>query len=94
MSRQYIEGTSPTVGGPSCSYANLSNYNNGSKGMQPPIPRGTVGGYYIVPAFSSPGYNTLMHGSAPSCSGYFDIDSAYQSKGGNCNQQYVRKLCQ
>ena len=94
MSRQYIEGVSPTVGGPSCSYARLSNYNNGSQGLHPPVPRGTVTGQYIVPSFHSPGYNTLMHDAAPSCSGYFNIDAAYGSNAGNCNQKYMSKLCQ
>lgn len=94
MSRQHIEGTNPTVSGLSCSYASLAHYNNGSQGMQPPVPRGTVSGSYVVPNYAGPGYNTLMHGSNPSCSGYFNIDAAYKSKNGNCNQQYVRKLCQ
>jgi hypothetical protein len=94
MSRQYLDTSSPTVSGPSCSYATLTHYNNGSRGMSPPVPRTTTSGYYIVPAYGAPGYNTLMHDAAPSCSGYFGIDAAYRSKGGNCNQQYVRKLCQ
>jgi len=94
MSRQYIEGTSPSVGGSSCSYATLSHYNNGSKGMQPPVPRGTTSGAYIVPAYGAPGYGTLMHGAAPSCSGFFNISDAYKSNGGNCNTKFVKKLCQ
>lgn len=96
MSRQYIEATGSSVGGPSCSYATLSHYNNGGKGAQLPVPKGgTVTGAYIVPSYSSPGYDTFSHGSSvPSCSGYFDIGDAYKSKGGDCNQKYVRKLCQ
>jgi hypothetical protein len=94
MSRQYIENSGSAVSGPSCSYATLSNYNNGSQGMQAPVPRGNVSGFYIVPAYDAPGYGTLSHDAAPSCSGYFDIDSAYRNKSGNCNQQYIRKLCQ
>lgn len=94
MSRQYVESNGSLVGGSSCSYATLSHYNHGSKGMQPPVPKGTVSGAYIVPSYGAPGYGTLMHGAAPSCSGYFDIGDAYKNKGGNCNQQYVRKLCQ
>lgn len=94
MSRQYIEGTSPTVSGSSCSYATLSHYNNGSKGMQPPVPRETVSGSYVVPSYSAPGYNTLNHGATPSCSGFFNIGDAYKSNGGNCNTKFVKKLCQ
>lgn len=93
MSRQYFDASNAAVGAPSCSYANLAAYNNGGKGMQPPVPRGTVSGVYVVPNYGAPGYDTLMHGSAPSCSGYFNIDGAYRG-GGDCNQQYVKKLCQ
>ena len=92
MSRQYVDTTGPTVGGPSCSYATLSHYNNGSKGMQPPRPAGTATGY-VVPAYGAPGYGTLQHGPA-TCSGYPDIGDAYKGGGGSCNQKYVRKLCQ
>ena len=93
MSRQYSDTSGPSVGGSSCSYATLSNYNNGSKGMQPPLPKGNVSGSYIVPAFGAPGYATLSHDADPSCSGYFDIGAAYKSDG-SCNQKYIRKLCQ
>lgn len=92
MSRQYIETTNSTVSGSSCSYATLSRYNRGTQGMQPPRPTGTATGY-VVPVYGAPGYGTLQHGSA-SCSGYPGIGAAYGNKNGNCNQQYVRKLCQ
>lgn len=91
MSRQYVEGTSSTVGGSSCSYATLDNYNK-SDGMQVPRPTGNATGY-IVPDYGAPGYNTLIHGPA-TCSGYPEIANAYGSKDGNCNQQYVRTMCQ
>jgi|GEM_PF-3954949 len=94
MSRQHVERKGSLVGGSSCSYATLSHYNNGSKGMHPPVPQGTESGTYIVPSYGAPGYGTLMHDTAPGCAGYFDIGDAYKSGGGNCNQQYVRKLCQ
>ena len=93
MSRQYIEYNNATVGGPACTYATLSNYNSASTGMRPPVPRGTVSGVYIVPAYGAPGYGTLQYGDS-SCSGYPDIYSAYRSDGGACNQKYVRKMCQ
>lgn len=91
MSRQFVEAV-PSVSGPSCSYATLSNYNHGMAMAQPRV--GDHSGFYVVPQYGGPGYGTLTHGSAPSCSGYFDINNAYMSNGGNCNQQYVRKLCQ
>lgn len=94
MSCQYNEGTGSAVSGSSCSYATLSHYNNGSQGMRPPIPRGTATGAYIVPAYGAPGYGTLMHGAAPSCSGFFNISNAYKSNGGKCGTQFVKKLCQ
>jgi hypothetical protein len=90
------EYNNTTVNGSSCSYANLSNYNNGNQGMmRPPIPATTVVGQYIVPNYSSPGYNTLSHDSAPSCAGYFNIQSAYGGNGSQgCGTQYVSSLCQ
>ena len=92
MSRQYTEGTNSTVGGPSCSYATLNTYNNGTPGGMTGVTPNKLGAGYIVPAFGAPGYGTLQY--EPTCSGYPSINSAYRSKGGNCNQQYVRKLCQ
>jgi len=92
MSRQYNDGDNCGVG--ACAYASLANYNNGSQGMSPPVPRGTVSGFYVVPAYGAPGYNTLMHDSAPSCSGYFNIGAAYGTSADNCGTQFVRKLCQ
>lgn len=78
-----------------CNYATLSHYNNGmTAGMQVPLRKGDVIGSYIVPAWGAAGYATLTHGGAQSCGGYFDIDDAYKSKGGSCNTQFVRKLCQ
>jgi len=79
-----------------CSYATLGHYNMVVPGTQPPVPAATraAAGSYIVPSYSMPGYNALTHGAAPSCSGFFNIDNAYGSKGGNCNQQYHRSMCQ
>ena len=98
MSQEYNNNS---VCGSSCSYANLSNYNNGCQGMRPPMPRGQTCGEYIVPnyavlpGYGSNGYSTLMHGNnAPSCSGYFDIGAAYQNQGGNCNTKFMSKMCQ
>lgn len=83
-----------SVGGPSCSYAKLSHYNNGSQGMRPPVPATTVSGKYIVPDYSPPGYATLTHNAAPTCAGYFNIQGAYGKNAGSCSTQYVSKLCQ
>jgi len=83
------------VSGAGCSYSTLSTYNNGSAGGMgsPPAPMGSVSGVYVVPAWGAPGYNTLTM-SGQSCSGYGNINSAYGGGGGDCNQQYVKKLCQ
>jgi hypothetical protein len=80
--------------GKACTYTNLSNYNSGSTGMSPPVPRTTVSGKYIVPAYSAAGYNTLLHNSGPGCSGYFNIKSAYGKNAGSCSTKYVQRLCQ
>ena len=83
--------------GLSCSYTTLNRYNNRSSqdiNKNPPVPATTVSGKYIVPTYSSPGYNTLMHNSAPSCSGYFNIEGAYGSDSKSCSTKYITKECQ
>jgi hypothetical protein len=89
-----MEYNNNTVGGSSCSYASLSTYNNGSKGMSPPVPATTVSGVYVVPSWSAASYNTLSHDSAPSCSGYFSVTNAYGKNANNCSTKFVQKLCQ
>ena len=90
------EYNNSTVQGGACSYATLSHYNNRSSGSMssPAVPRTTVSGMYIVPSYGAPGYSALTHGAAPSCSGFFNITSAYGKNASNCNTQYVQKLCQ
>lgn len=88
------EYNNTTVGGFGCSYATLSNYNNGNQGVRPAMPASSVSGHYIVPSYSAPGYDTLSHGSAPSCSGYFSVQNAYGGKDGSCGTNYVQNLCQ
>jgi hypothetical protein len=96
------EYNNTTVSGPSCSYATLTHYNNGSN-MQVPLPAGGFAAGSIVPVplkvipgYGSSGYNTLLAPSKDkSCSGYFNIQSAYgRNSGSGCGQQYIRKLCQ
>ena len=90
-----MEYNNNSVAGSSCSYANLSNYNNGSQGTNPPVSASVISGVYVVPEYSSPGYNTLSHNSnGPSCSGYFNIQNAYGANANNCSTKYVQKLCQ
>ena len=48
----------PNVGG-GCNYAQLGAYNQGFRGIRPPVPLTAVSGYYVVPAYSAPGYDTL-----------------------------------
>jgi len=88
------EYNNSTVGGVGCSYATLSNYNTGNKGVKPAMQATNVTGKYIVPNYSAPGYNTLSHDSAPTCSGYFNIQGAYGGNGGSCGTKYVQSLCQ
>lgn len=78
-------------------YARLGTYAAGFRGIRPPIPMTTVAGYYVVPTYSAPGYDTLTHG-APDCSGsngsYFTIGKAYGYGASNCGTQYVGAICQ
>lgn len=90
MSRQYSEYNNSTTYS-SCNYATLSRYNSNNKG--PPVPKGNVSGVYIVPSYTAAGYDTLVHGF-PSCSGYPNINDAYNSNDGGCDTQFVKKICQ
>lgn len=85
-------------------YASLGNYNGGQcmRGIKPPVPTTNVSGFYIVPAYSAPGYDTLTHGTGGSdgCGGnsssssYFSIGRAYGYGAGSCNTQYMGSICQ
>ena len=86
-----------------CSQYNTLGAYNGSqcmRGIQPPVPTTNVSGFYIVPAYSAPGYNTLQHGGGSdgcggtSSSAYFQIGQAYGYGAGNCNTQYMGSICQ
>ena len=92
----YNYSNSANMGG--CSYAQLGSYNNGGccAGIRPPVPMTAVSGYYVVPAYSSPGYDTLNKGGACGCGsggGYFNIVQAYGQNAGNCATKYMGALC-
>ena len=86
-----------TVNGTSCDYVSLENYNSSSAGTlgNPTYMNATdVVGHYVVPSYSAIGYNALTHGSnMPSCSGYFNISSAYGANAANCGTQYINSSC-
>ena len=87
---------SDTVNGASCSYVSLANYNSSAPGSlgSPAVPTNTVSGVYVVPNYSAIGYNALTHdSSSPSCSGYFNIASAYGAGASQCNTQYHQSPC-
>lgn len=88
-----MEYNNATVGGASCSYATLSNYNSGYTGMRPAVPPTNVVGKYIVPAYSAPGYGALTHDQQGSCGGYFNIGSAYGKDADTASTNYTYKLC-
>ena len=76
-------------------YATLGKYTGGFQGIRPPIPTTTVSGYYVVPSYSAPGYQTLSHGPPSGCGGpYFNIGKAYGYGAANCNTQYFGSMCQ
>ena len=88
----YSEHTGRSVGY-GCNYVTLARYNNGAR-AGPPIPAGNVSGYYVVPRWSAPGYATLTHNQKyPSCSGFFNIQSAYGRGAGACNTSFSQRLC-
>ena len=88
------EHNSSHVGGNSCSYATLSHYNNGSQGMNPPLPKQNVSGSYIVPVYGTIGYDALTFPDSPcSCSGYPGIETAYGPNALKCNTKYAHMPC-
>jgi hypothetical protein len=76
-----------------CNYAKLGTYVSGYRGIRPPIPMTTVAGYYVVPTYSAPGYDTLTHGGGAQCGPYFSIGQAYGYGAENCSTQYMGSLC-
>ncbi len=78
------------TGGAPCSYTTLCNYSDSSFGPGKPRP---VGGVYVVPTYSAPGYDTLNHNGQGGCGSYFNINSAYGADAGQCNQAYTTSLC-
>ena len=88
----------PNVGA-GCNYAQLGAYNLGFRGIRPPVPLTSVSGYYVVPAYSAPGYDTLTHGAAGCGCGsgsgnYFQIGQAYGQGANLCNTKYMGSICQ
>ena len=90
----YGSGAGPNVGA-GCNYAQLGAYNLGFRGIRPPVPLTSVSGYYVVPAYSAPGYDTLTHGGG-SGGNYFSIGQAYGQGSGSgfCNTKYMGSICQ
>lgn len=91
--------TAAAVGPQSTNYATLGGYNTCLTGIRAPIPATSVSGYYVVPSYSSPGYDTLTHGSNACSAGgnYFQIGQAYGNGSGGCgfcNTKYMASLCQ
>lgn len=85
-----------------CAHATLSTYNmtnknnatNGMMGSAPMNPQSAnVSGFYLVPNYQAPGYDTLTHGGKGSCSGFFNITNAYGANADKCSTQFLRKIC-
>jgi hypothetical protein len=79
------------AGGSACSYAALGAYNDGYS-MTVPSQGKQVSGMYIVPQWSAISYDSLTS-KVPSCSGYYDIGSAYGKDAGSCQTTYRSSLC-
>ena len=94
MSSEY---SNSSVNQSPCSYATLGSYGGSAWSAAGPSNSiaAPVQGYYVVPAYSASGYNTLTHGlTTPGCSGYFTMKNAYTSaNGAGCNMSYVAKTC-
>ena len=87
-------GGSVTSGG--CSYASLSNYNQGYYGRSilAPVPVQNRSLEIIVPSFGAPGYNLSSGdmGEVASCGGYSNISKSYPNFPSNCGS-FSSSLC-
>lgn len=76
----------------SCNYSTLGRYSSGLQGLNiVAVPENFTN---PVPSFGSPAYNSLSGQPGNNCSGFANIMHAYSKGENNCNQQYVRRLCQ
>jgi hypothetical protein len=78
-------------GGAACSYASQGNYT-ADYSMSVPFQGKLSKGMYITPSWGSIGHADLTN-KVPTCSGYFDVNSAYGSNAGNCQTTYRTSLC-
>jgi hypothetical protein len=95
MSNYSHEYTKPSVTSNGCSYTTLDSYNQNYFG------RGVVGAprmsqtrsaeVVILPSYGAIGYNQFSV-NMPSCSGYYDINSAYPANSGACGN-FTSNLC-
>jgi len=90
MSSEY---NNSATNGSSCSYNSLGAYYAGAQWTPMPSNAKVVTGHYVVPAYNAPSYDTLGHGLAPTCGGYFNIQTAYGKGASQCNQAYVTSMC-
>jgi hypothetical protein len=73
--------------GNGCNYTSLGGYNNASL-------TGNKGAIFAVPQYGGgAGYDTLQHGVGPSCSGYFNINSAYGTNCGGMSAAAQNSTC-
>lgn len=77
--------------GPSCAYSQLSTYNDGYS-MQVAPQGKNISGKYIVPTWAPISYDSLT-ASAPNCSGYNNIESAYGANAASCQTTYRTSVC-
>ena len=94
MSGEYSNATV----GSACNYASLAHYNKSKAGAMNVVPPQmntlNTSGFYIVPAYDAPGYDTLTHGVGGTCSGFLNITDAYGKNADKCSTQYLKKICQ
>ncbi len=94
---QVREYQGPTVGQVGCTYSKLGNISSGQMAGQT-----ITQNSYLVPNYCSSGagpnypppYNTLSHGQAYNCGGYFNIKGAYPyADCVNCATNFVQRPC-
>lgn len=98
MVYQGHEYSRPSVTSNGCNYSTLHSYNmnyfgRGAVVGAPRLSQTSSPETVVIPSFGGLGYRVLEHGvRVPSCSGYFDIESAYPSWPNACGR-FSSRLC-
>jgi hypothetical protein len=82
-----------TVSGNGCSYNNLNGYNRNyfGRGSAPIVSQAMSSNVLVIPSYGSSGFDVAQR-RPPSCSGYYNINSAYPNYPNTCGS-FSSSMC-